>query len=216
MNKFKNKTSLTDDICEYLRSSIFTFQFKPGDQINELKLIEELGISRSPIREAIRVLEGEGIVERIARKGVFVKKITQKEVQEIFSIRATLEALAAEQAAPNFTDKNLLYIENILKKMQHAVSKSNSKLYMKLNFKFHQSFIRVADNKTLEKLIGLLGRQATGFMFTTISLSNSLEASLAEHGRMLEAFYKKDPELAARMVKEHIVEGGKRVQKFFE
>ncbi len=216
MEKIINKTSLTDDICEYLRSSIFTFQFKPGDQINESKLIKELGISRSPIREAIRVLEGEGLIERIARKGVFVKKITLKEVKNIFSIRAVLEALAAEQAAPNFTDKDLLYLERIFTKMKQAVSKINYKSYMKLNFEFHQSFRRIADNRNLEKLIENLGRQSSGFLFTTVSLSDSLDASLNEHKKILDAFFKKDPNLAAKMVKEHVTKGGKRAQKFFK
>lgn len=211
MIELKNKTTLAEDICEYLRNAIFNNQIKPGEQLNELKIIEELGVSRSPVREAICVLEGEGLIERIPRRGAFVKKTTKKKIQEIFRIRAVLESMAAEEAALQFSKADLKSLENIFERMRKAAHGNNAKLYVKINYEFHKKFIKLANNKTLEELLKNLGKQSNWFMFTAFSIRHSTEVSLKEHFKILEAFVERGPDLAAKAVQKHIVEGGKRV-----
>jgi DNA-binding GntR family transcriptional regulator len=210
-----SKTSLVDEICKYLRNAIYNFHLKPGDQINELELIKRVGVSRSPIREAVRLLEGEGIIERHTHRGVFVKKVTLVEVREIFAIRAVLEALAAEQAIPNFGRSDLDALSEIYQEMEQAVRVSKIDVYLQLNFSFHRTFIKLAQNKALEKLLRKLGGQSRWFMFASLSVMNdNLIASLQEHRSILDSFAQGDPSLAAGIVRNHILQGGKRIEEF--
>lgn len=210
-----NKTSLVDEICKYLRNAIYNFHLKPGDQINELELIKRVGVSRSPVREAVRLLEGEGLIERQAHRGVFVKKVTLIEVREIFAIRAVLEALAAEQAIPNFGRSDLDVLSDIYQEMEQAVQVSKIDVYLQLNFSFHRTFIKLAQNQALEKLLRNLGGQSRWFMFAALSVMNdSLVASLQEHKSILDSFAKGDPALAASIVRNHILQGGRRIEEF--
>ena len=120
--KLKQRKSYIDDICEFIREQIYIFKLKPGSQISEISVMNDLGVSRSPVREAIRILEGEGLVERILHKGVFVKKTSIKDIEEIFSIRVALEELAVAQAMPKLTDDDLSNLNKLLEKMKKALA----------------------------------------------------------------------------------------------
>lgn len=206
-----NKSSLVDDICEYLRNDIFNLKIKPGTQINELELIKKLGVSRSPIREAIRIMEGEGLLERVSRKGVFIKKITLKETEEIFSIRGVLESLAAKQAIGSLDEKKISILRNLFEKMDLAQKENSVNSYVKLNFDFHRTFIKLANNNNLERLLANLGRQSMWFLLANISIKTAFESSQKEHLEILKAFEKRDEEFVARAVERHIANGKNRV-----
>lgn len=214
--KLVNRSSLVDNICEYLSNAISSFQLRPGEAIDESALIQELGVSRSPVREAIRLLEGEGLVERVPHKGVFVCKATSQEIQESFPIRAIIEGMAAAQAVRNMRDSDLASIESTFQKMEQAIRENNSKQYAKLNFEFHRKFIKFAKNTTIEQVLKTLGRRSAWILFTLFSTSQSMELSHQEHVRILAALKKRDPQLAAETVRIHIERGQERVLAAFQ
>jgi DNA-binding GntR family transcriptional regulator len=207
------RTSFVDYICEYLRDAIYRMQFKPGDQINESKLMKQLDVSRSPIREAFRVLEGEGLVERISQRGVFVKGTTLKEIEEKYSVRATLEAMAAELAAPNMTEDQLQYLEDLINEMQASGQKKEFKKWTLQNSEFHKVFIKAANNLELERVLKNVKIHERWLWLTDIGLfSDDYYAdSLKDHRKILNGFRRKDSILTADSVKKHIQKAGKKV-----
>jgi len=206
---FRNKASLVDEISEYLRESIVGLRIKPGEQLNELKLIEDLGVSRSPLREAFRLLEGEGLTIRRSRKGVFVREVTEKDVLELFPIRAALERLAAELAAPKLTKQELGNLKRITERMENAIQRGNIKAYINLNFKFHRQIVKGACNKRLEEMIRSAGQQWMWFFFATLYFKKSPDIAMTSHRDIYLALKEKDGKKAGACIEDHINEGGR-------
>jgi DNA-binding GntR family transcriptional regulator len=211
------RTSFVDYICEYLREAIYRMHFKPGDQINESKLMKELDVSRSPIREAFRVLEGEGLIERVSQRGVFVKGTTLKEIEEKYSVRAALEAMAAELAVPNMTEDELQYLEDLINEMQASGNKREFKNWSLQNSEFHKVFIKAAKNLELEKMLKTVKIHERWLWLTDKGLfpDDYYADSLKDHRKILDGFRQKDPVLAANAVKRHIQKAGKKICKSF-
>lgn len=215
LRNFSKKSSLVEDVHNYLRESIVNLSLKPGEQLNELALIKKLGISRSPLREAFRLLEAEGFVIRYRGKGVYVREVTANDVMELFSIRAALESLAAELAASTLTDKELQGIEKITKKMEQVAQKGDIRAYGKLNFDFHREIVKGARNKRLEEMIKNAGRQSMWFFFATLYFKKSLNYAMDSHREVYLALKGRDGKRAAECVKNHINDGAKNILKYF-
>jgi len=209
------KESLVDQVCIYLRSRIFDFVLKPGQQINESKLIKYTGVSRSPIREALRILEGEGLLERNAQRGVIVKNISIKDILETYSILSVLEGLAAEEATRRLNKDDLCKLSDLCKEMQKNARAKNYKLWSKLNHQFHKIIIKAADNSLLEDALKQYRSKTTWFM---AYMANDLQEeeifydSENEHKEILKAFHDKKPELAATRAKSHIKNAGAKIE----
>jgi len=207
------RNSFVDNICEYLRSAIYRLDFKLGEQINESKLMKQLDVSRSPIREAFRVLEGEGLIERVPQRGVFVKGITLREIEESYSVRAVLEAMAAELAVSNKTEDKLQHLEDLINKMEESAKKKDFKKFSLQNSKFHKIFIKMANNKELEKTLRTIKIHERWLWLTEVGLFSDeyYDDCLRDHKNILDGFKRKDPILTANVVKKHIQESGKKV-----
>lgn len=210
-----NKTSLVDEVRNYLRDAIITLKYRPGEQLNETAILSKLDISRSPLREAFRLLEGEGLVTWKSRRGVFVNEITSDDVKELFPIRASLEALATELAAPRLTDKDISQLGTIVKKMEDAVNDGNIRASIKLNFEFHKQIVKAAGNKRLEQIIKTLGRQSMWLTFAAIYHDKEENFAIGSHKEIYLALKDRNGEKAAALIKEHIGHGGLKVSEFF-
>ena len=136
-------------IAEMLKEAILEGEFKGGEQLGEHDLQVRFGVSRSPLREAFRELEKLGLVDIIPRKGSFVRRISRKDIEENFPVRATLEGLAAKLAAKNMTEKVLDHLNKILQEMETAVRSRNTKEYYTHHLRFHEAFIERAENELL-------------------------------------------------------------------
>jgi DNA-binding GntR family transcriptional regulator len=207
----KNNGVLVDDLVRHLRESIITLRFKPGDQLNESALIERFKVSRSPLREAFRLLEGEGLIIRESRKGVYVREITANDILELFPIRAALEALAAEIAAPRLTDNELKTLGRIIKKMESATQSENTRASLKLNFDFHKQIVKGARNRKLEEIIKNLGRQSMWFIFATLYFKNVQKYALISHEEIYIALKERNGRQAAQRMREHINHGATKI-----
>lgn len=212
--KFK---SLTDQLFEYLSNSIIEGKLKPGQKLLENELRQQFGVSRSPIRECFRILESEGLVVINPRKGTFVRELTRKEIEDIFSIRLSLESLAAKLAVPNIREKEIDFFNESIKKMEEALRNKDIKSFLRLNYVFHSAFIRASNNQVLEKILGSLGKGIwLRIAFLYYQSRSELKSSNKMHKEIVKAFQEKDAGSAQRIVEEHIEHGKRVLLKYFD
>jgi len=209
--------TLSEQLYDHLSNSIIEGYLKPGERLIENDLRERFDISRSPIRECFRILESEGLITIIPRKGAFVRQFTLKEIEDVFPVRAYLESLAARLATPHIGDKEITILDDIVKKMDDAASNNRVKLFLRHNYNFHSLFIKASKNDVLEKTLVRLGK---GFWlriaFLYYQYPSQLIFSNKMHKDILEAFKKGDARSAERSVRKHIEHAKWPLAKFFE
>jgi len=192
-----------------LRADIIKGTYKDGERLVEPKLAEMLGISRTPIREALRQLENEGFVEIVPRKGAVVKELTLKDIDDLYAIRANLEGLAAKQATENITDKDIEKLKIINEKF-YKISSGKTNIieeYLKYNIDFHNMFIVLSKNHKLIEILKGLDKNFQRLKSILVSKSDRAEEARREHDEIIKAFATKDSDLAEETVKWHIENG---------
>jgi len=201
-------TGLGVQIAEMLKQAILEGDFKGGDQLGEHDLQVRFGVSRSPLREAFRELEKLGLVEIIPRKGSFVRRISRKDIEENFPVRAALEGLAAELAAKNMTKNTLGRLEDILEEMKKATRDEDIRRYYTYHLQFHEIFIERAENELLINTLGRFRMQSLWHRFSYQYYQEDLEKSFQVHQDILDSFKdpKMDPEKIRILVEYHINE----------
>ena len=193
-------------VAEILTQAILEGRFKGGDQLVENDLQMHFGISRSPLREALRDLEKKGLVVLVPRKGAFVKGVTRKEIEENFPVRASLEGLAAKLSAANMTEEALERMRQALEKMSTAVRTKDTKLFYTHHLEFHETFIEYSGNELLIALLKNLRMQSIWHRFSYQYYQEDLEKSFKIHNQIFNLFRKKDtgPEKIRALVEDHI------------
>ncbi len=145
--------SLVEEVSRVLREAILEGTLRGGEQLVEAKLQEQFGVSRSPIREALRDLEKRGLVEIVPRKGAFVRTISSRDIEENFPVRAVLEGLAAKEALDKLQPQQMRDMEGALEKMRGAVGAKDGKSYWEYHRFFHETFIGACGNQLLMGLL---------------------------------------------------------------
>ena len=199
-----NYKPLRDIVFENLRTAILEGELKAGKRLMEVQLAEQLGVSRTPIREAIRKLELEGLVVMLPRKGAYVANMSFKDLIDVLEIRASLEGLAAYLAAERRRDEDIDELERVAKEFEKSVRETNIDNVLKKDIEFHEKIFLMANNKKLYQIITSLWEQVHRFRVTYVS---NYEASLSlvdEHNKILEAIKSGDSELAKKYATEHI------------
>ena len=148
---FKTPLLLGSQVFQYLREQIIAGKLEEGSRLNELALQKDLGTSRSPIREAFRRLELEGLVEIIPRKGAFVRSISAEDLIEATAVRASLEALALRLAGPRIGPEKLRELSETLRAMDEAQEKRDVETFTDLHWRFHEILIGLGGNQILAK-----------------------------------------------------------------
>lgn len=199
-----NYKPLRDIVFENLRNAILEGDLKAGKRLMEVQLAEQLGVSRTPIREAIRKLELEGLVVMLPRKGAYVANMSFKDLIDVLEIRASLEGLAAYLAAERRRDEDIEELEKVAKEFEKSVRETDIDNVLKKDIEFHEKIFLMANNKKLYHLITTLWEQVHRFRVTYVS---NYEASLSlveEHKKILDAIKSGDSELAKKYATEHI------------
>jgi DNA-binding GntR family transcriptional regulator len=206
-------TGLVEKLSETLTEAILEGIFKEGDQLIEVDLQKQFGISRTPIRESFRVLEKKGLVEVVPRKGTFVKRIFPRDIEEHFPVRSVLEGLAAKQAYPNMSDSRLEMMERALARMKIAAENEDTKNYWKQHVLFHEIFIDGCGNELLIDLIKILRMQIMWYRLSYQYYQEDFKKSYRTHEAILGLFKNKhtDPATLEAAVRNHIDEA---VNKF--
>ena len=206
-------TGLVEKLSEAMTEAILEGIFKEGDQLTELDLQKQFNISRSPIRESFRVLEKRGLVEVIARRGTFVKRISPRDIEEHFPVRSVLEGLAAKQAYANMTPATLEAMERALARMKIAAENEDTKNYWKQHILYHEIFIDACGNLLLINLLKTLRMQIMWYRLSYQYYREDFKSSYRTHEKILGLFKNKntDPDRLETFVKKHIDEA---VDKF--
>lgn len=215
MLKKSRKTTSVRKIVETLEKEIVEGHLKPNEHLVETEISRQFGVSRTPVREAMRVLESSGFVVFTPHRGWKVKEVSVSEVKEVYVIRANLASLVAELACHNLGEKELNILERIVKDMSLAVQSSNVAEYFNLNVKFHDIIEKAGGNGTLARIMESLDKITMRYRFLALSLPGRLIQSLDEHTKMVEAFKKKNQDEAAEAAKESALNAGKLLVDYF-
>lgn len=202
--KLDSYQPLREVVCETLREAIRSGILKPGERLMEIQLAEELGVSRTPVREAIRKLELEGYVIMLPRRGTYVANLSIKDINEVFEIRTALDALATGLAAERITDEDLEQLERLLVQIGEYIEQNDMEKIVETDTQFHDILYRASRNDRLVGIINNLREQLTRFRSISMSYPGRLKKTLEEHRRMVEAIAQGDVELAQRLAVEHM------------
>jgi DNA-binding GntR family transcriptional regulator len=193
-------------VAEALTTEILEGAYKGGEQLVEQELQTRFEVSRSPLREAFRELEKRGLVTIVPRKGAFVRRISRKDVEEHFPVRAALEGLAARLAYGSISDTGLKQMEQELDGMKRAVDSSDTSLFYIHHIRFHEIFIEATGNDLLIETLKVLRMQSLWHRFSFRYYQEGLKRSFRVHQKILRCFKdsKTDPEILGRLVEDHI------------
>lgn len=197
--------SLGTQAYQELKSLILERRLTPGEKINEGELARAMGISRTPIREALNRLAKEGLVNIYPQRGAFVVEFSEADVEELFLIRERLEGLAAYLAAERITSKDVEKLENCVQGFVEPFTEKEIRRYAREDFKFHQTIVALSAAPRLISLVSTLHDYIRVFRLTTIGLSGRMKNSLEEHKRIISSLKKKDPLAAEDAMRAHII-----------
>ncbi len=201
--------TLREKILENIRDAIISGALKAGSRVSEPDLAERYGISRTPIREALRQLESEGYLTVIPRRGAVVSVFSEKDVEEFYAIKSILEGYAARRACEKLTAKELDRLQAINDRLADLAANNDIKTFFKIHNDFHDVFIKAADNEKLRELIISLVTRFQRLRLMSISLPGRMGISVQEHEKIIEAFRRKDAETAEMLVRKNAEFGGK-------
>lgn len=195
---------LREVVCETLRDAIVNGVLKPGERLMEIQLAEELGVSRTPVREAIRKLELEGFVIMIPRRGTYVADLSIKDINEVFEVRTALEVLAAGLATERITEEELEQMERLLVHIGEYIETGDFEKIVEADSRFHDILYQATRNDRLIQIINNLREQLTRFRSISMAYPGRIKNTLEEHSRLVEALAGRDHDLAERLATEHM------------
>ena len=198
-------TALYQEVAELLRQKIYNSDLKPGDSIDELALAEAFGISRTPLREALKVLHAEGLVTLAPRRGCFVNKLTEQDLDEMFPVMALLEGRCALEAATKASPADLRRLEELHARLEKHAANRDVVRYFQVNCLFHETLQELAGNVWLKKTTSELRKFLKLMRGRQLNLPGRLEASLAEHRQLMDAFRQGRPETAETIMRDHLM-----------
>jgi len=212
MNKQFKHQSLSDKVAEYLKREIFLENYQGGDHILEAKVAKELDVSRAPVREAIKELEKEGLIETIPRKGSFVASFNKEDIKEVFEIRVLLESRMMEIIIENdlLKEEDFCHLENLVEEMLLIVKEEipEDEKAVELNEKdiaFHKYLWGKTNRKFTQRILKIIHNQLKLAMIIDARKEDSLEASAREHYLIIENLRNKDLEKVQKSLIDHIV-----------
>lgn len=206
------KKTLHQEISSLLRDMIIHGDIKEGEKLKEDELCKKLRISKTPLREAIRVLTAEGLVTHIPNKGSFVTKPTFEEIKEMFDVMCVLEGVCAREAAKKVTPKELRTLEALHSRLEEQYQRRDQQKYIKFNNQYHSFVQEVAGNRVLNSILNGLRQKILIYRFQSLNHPERFEESIKEHRDLLEAFRKKDPDRAESVMKNHLWKQFKAVE----
>lgn len=199
--KLDNYKPLREMVFESLREAIILGKLRPGERLMEIQLAEEMGVSRTPVREAIRKLELEGFVVMVPRKGAYVAGVSIKDIADVFEVRAALEGLAAGLAAERITEEEMEQLESAILSIS---GEEDVLTVVKGDSMFHELIYKASRNHRLIQIITHLQEQINRFRLTSLSIPGRLRIAVGEHKKITEAICCRDVDLAQNLASEHM------------
>ncbi len=211
--KFPQAVSLTEEIEHILRERILKGEYGIGERIKENQVAEELKVSRTPIREAFRQLEKEGLIESIPNRGSFALGLTKGDIQDIYAVRAAVEALAVEWAATRIGEEDLLRLQDAFDRMEFYTKKNDSRRVLELNKIFHEIIYNASGSRFLAQILKSYQEYVEKTRKATVYCSRNLPIILEEHRKILEALKAKDKKQAVDRISTHLANSRERAEQ---
>lgn len=202
---------LASTLVGELKAMIEGGKLKPGERLNEAILAERMGTSRGPIREAIRVLSGMGLVTPVANRGVFVREISVPEMIEIYDMRALIFGFAAERATEFMTAAREKTLRTLLAQMEAAVQAGRGSAYYELNLRFHHTILEFSNNRRAAQAYDECVKELHLFRRPAFAYAAKMNRSNVEHRALFEAMVSGDAAAARRLASEHVLSGRQRL-----
>lgn len=198
------RRALHEDLAEHLRRAIIHGEFEQGERISEKALCERFAVSRTPVREALKILSVEGLVQLNQNRGAAVTELTRRDLEEVFPVMGALEALAGELAARNATDVQIERMRALQTRLVAMYNKGDRRGYFRVNEEIHQLILSAADNAFLARLMRSVSGQVRRARYNANLSRARWTAAVAEHEEILEAFAKRDAARLSRLLKAHL------------
>jgi DNA-binding GntR family transcriptional regulator len=197
--------ALYEEVAELLRQRIFARELEPGSWIDEMRLAEEYGISRTPMREALKVLAAEGLVTMKVRRGAYVTEVNEKDQRDVYHLLSLLESDAAAVVAERATDAELQELQALHQELESAVEQTDR--FFAINEQFHMRVLAIADNRWRDQMVADLRKVMKLNRHNSLLKTGRLAESLQEHRAIVQALLQRDPALSAKRVREHFANG---------
>jgi DNA-binding GntR family transcriptional regulator len=197
--------ALYEEVAELLRQRIFNRELTPGSWIDELKLAEEYGISRTPLREALKVLATEGLVTMKVRRGAYVTEVSERDLADVYHLLALLESDAAGVVATQATPSQLKELQSLHEELEKAVG--NRERFFEINEAFHMRLLEIANNRWRDQMVADLRKVMKLNRHNSLLKSGRIEESLAEHRAIMQALAARDADRTAQRMREHFRNG---------
>lgn len=199
--------SIVDLAKRHIELWIIKGEYKPGQRLKEEEISMRLDISRPPIREAFKALEAEGLVVRKPRRGVFVTEMTEKDVWEAYTLKATLYEMATELAMEIISEDEIKELESIVQEMEDCVKSEAVDLirYQEHHHDFHDKIILISGNDRLRKISLSIHNQISRFSYKSLQNRDHLNSSVRYHRKIMNALKERDKLLACKLMKEHVL-----------
>ncbi|NBI06239.1 GntR family transcriptional regulator [Senegalia massiliensis] len=207
---------LREIVFEHLRESIILGKMAPGERLMEIQLAEELGVSRTPVREAIRKLELEGLVIMIPRKGAYVSEVSLKDIKEALEIRVSLEGLGAYLAAERIEDDELKQLIKKHEELKGYADKKDVEGILKKDEELHKIIFNAARNSKLIEMVDSLKEQVQRFRVSYVSSHSQAAELYKEHKKIIDAIVNRDKSKAKKYAEEHIEISKKHIVEHFQ
>lgn len=198
---------LYEDVAERLREQIFAHELAPGSWLDEQSLALAFGISRTPMREAIKVLASEGLVTTKMNKGAYVTEVERRDLEQIFTVLSLLEGEAAKETALRATEAELTQLDDLHHRLEKAAADRDLEQFFEINVRFHEKIQQIAANPWMNGVINDLRKVLKLQRRDSLSRSGRLLSSLVEHREILQAILKRDPLAAEAAMSKHLARG---------
>jgi DNA-binding GntR family transcriptional regulator len=202
-----NPRPLYEEVAERLRTSIFSHEFAPGDWVDEQALAIQYGISRTPMREAIKVLAAEGLITMKMRRGAYVTEVSKSDLSQIFTVLALLEGQACREVTKIATERELEDLDSLHLKLERSAADRDLDLFFAINQQFHDKIQEICANPWMQRVIHDLRKVLKLQRRDSLSKRGRLESSLIEHRKILSALLARDADLSEKLMKEHLLQG---------
>lgn len=207
MNTKLNNRPLYEDVADRLREQIFSKQLASGSWLDEQSLADQFGISRTPMREAIKVLASEGLVTIKMRRGAYVTEVARTDLEQIFTILSLLEGQAAKETATKATEAELNMLDHLHHRLEKAAADRDIEQFFEINVKFHELIQEIAGNRWMNGVIADLRKVLKLHRRDSLTSSGRLQNSLVEHREILRSILKRDEEAAELAMRKHLARG---------
>ena len=200
---------------EYLKSAILSDRIHPGERLAEEHLAKEMGVSRTPVREALHKLESEGLIKALETRGFIVSKDSREEVEELFDMRAILEGYGLRVISEKVSEDLLEQLNGFIEKAEDALRRKQIREVFKWNTQFHDTLHRMlAEKKRLHRLLVNVRKYVLRYRENTLQYPDGGRRALDGHRKIVMALRLKDPDLCERVMREHIQEAKEDALQF--